>query len=132
MLVTEFEEHLLSVREVFVNYPNRIINLERDLRNVEMEIVDLLHVIEFKNFNAYEGFKLSKEVKDARHRRRLIKDELEFLEPIKSLLNVVAKPSSHHINQTIGSIRKVEMHQRGRSYRMRVRKDLQKQLKGGS
>ncbi|WP_034757730.1 hypothetical protein [Rossellomorea vietnamensis] len=128
--MTEYEDHLKSIREVFVNYPNKIINLERDLRNVEMEIVDLLHVIEFKSFNAYEGFKLCRDVKDARKRRRQIKDELEFMEPIKKLLGVTTKPTSHHIDQTIGKVRKVEMHQKGRSYRMRVRKDLQKLIKG--
>jgi hypothetical protein len=130
MLVTEFEKHLLSVREVFVNFPNRIQKLEQDLKKVDMEIQDLVHVIEFKSINAFEGFKLCKEVQEARRRRRAIKDELDFFEPIKSLLSTAGKPTDHHINKTIGSVRKIEMHHKSRTYKMRVRKDLQKLIEG--
>ncbi|NMH68577.1 hypothetical protein HF072_07255 [Bacillus sp. RO3] len=127
--MTEFEKHLLSVREVFINFPNRIQKLEQDLKKADMEIMDLMHVIEFKSLNAFEGFKLCKQVQEARRRRRAIKDELDFFEPIKSLLSTAGKPSDHHINKTIGSVRKIEMHHKTRTYKMRVRKDLQKLIK---
>jgi archaellum component FlaC len=127
--VTEFEQNLQSVREVFVNYPKRYSHNEELLRNVDMEIQDILHAIELSNFNAYGGFKLSKELQKARQERRRIKEEMEMMEPIiKDFLNFV-KPTEKNISITLGNVRKAVARQSNRCYSMRTRKDLQELVK---
>ena len=46
---------------------------------VDKEISDIMHFIEFNNFSASEGYKLCKAIKDLRLRRRRIKNELELI-----------------------------------------------------
>jgi hypothetical protein len=127
--MTEFEQSLQSVREVFVNYPKRYAHNEELLRNVDMEIQDILHAIELSNFNASGGYRLSKELQKARQERRRIKEELEMMEPIiKDFLSFV-KPTEKNISITMGNIRKAATRQSNRCYSMRTRKDLQELIK---
>lgn len=120
----EIEQALQSVRDVFVNYPKRIETNEEALKKIDQEIQDIMHVIELNNFSASKGYILAKELKKARQERRRIKDELELLEPIKSFLGY-QKPTEKNIGKTIGDVRNVQNVHRARTYKMRVREDLQ-------
>ncbi|TYR75555.1 hypothetical protein FZC79_10315 [Rossellomorea vietnamensis] len=125
--MTEFEKNLQAVREVFVDYPKRYENNETQLKRIDQEIQDILHVIELNNFNAAIGYKLSKELQKARQERRRIKDELEMMDPIKELL-AFPKPTEKNISKTIGSVRQVITKHGARTYRMRIREDLQEMI----
>ena len=46
---------------------------------VDKEISDILHYIEFYNFNACDGYKLARELKTLRLKRRDIKNQLEAI-----------------------------------------------------
>lgn len=74
-------------------------NLNFMLSEVDKEICDIMHYIEFYNLDAAKGYKMYKMLKDCRLRRRKIKDErekvsaaiqavgnLEFVEKIKTCL----------------------------------------------
>jgi hypothetical protein len=58
--------------------------LHRQQSIVDQEISDILHYIEFYNFNACQGWKLAKTLKDLRLKRRSIKNQLEVLHIINT------------------------------------------------
>lgn len=119
------EEAIKSVRDVYVNFPRRYEQLEKDLKQLDMETQDLLHLIELKNLNLHRGFMTYKDLQRVRQERRKVKDEMEMLEPILELNKYAGKPVEKHLNKHLGEVRKVALSQQGRSYRMRVRDDLQ-------
>jgi DNA mismatch repair ATPase MutS len=95
--------------------PNIKETLYKELSRVDMEIVDIEHKIEMSNFNAYEGYKLAKEMQVARRKRREIKDTLETLESIEE------HKSSTALHNVINA---VETKQAQRTYTPRIRQDL--------
>lgn len=127
--MTEIEQALIAVRDVFVNYPKRLTELQEQLKENELEIQDLLHIIELHAFSASKGYQLAKELKEARNKRRTLKDEIEFLEIVKSKLLSGAKPAEKQLNNAISEIRKKKTSRKNRTYSMRVRKDLQEMIK---
>ena len=56
---------------------NRVPYLKKKIHEVDLEIVDIEHAAEFYNLNAAEGYKLYKNLHDARNKRRKYKDDLE-------------------------------------------------------
>ena len=119
------EEAIKSVREVYVNLPRRYEQLEKDLKKLDMETQDLLHLMELKDLNLHRGFMAYKDLQRVRQERRKVKDEMEMHEPILELNKYAGKPVEKHLNKHLGEVRKVALSQQGRSYRMRVRDDLQ-------
>lgn len=59
-------------------------NLLNQLSQVDLEICDLLHYIEFYNFSACDGYKLAKRIQIARDKRRIIKNKLKVIESMNS------------------------------------------------
>lgn len=53
--------------------------LIEQLSNVDKELSDIYHYVEFCNLNAAQGYKAYKMIKDRRIKRRTIKNELEVL-----------------------------------------------------
>lgn len=122
--MTEIEQSLQSVREVFVNYPKRYNQATDELREIENEIQDILHVIEFCNLDAIKMTEKYKELKALRQQRRQLKHELEVLEEIKSFV-AYPKPNEKVINSVIGKVKSTLEKQHRRTYTMKVRKDWQ-------
>ena len=67
---------------------------------VDKEISDIMHFIEFYNFSASDGYKLCKALKDLRLRRRKIKNELELINIVntQSLSNVASGQTNKAID----------------------------------
>ena len=63
--------------------------LERE-SNLDKQISDVMHWIEFNNFSACEGYKLCKALKNLRLERRRVKNELE-------LINIINMHTCNHI-----------------------------------
>lgn len=124
----DVEQSLLAVREVYVNSMKRCKSNEEELKKIDEEIQDLLHVIELSNFNARDGYKLAKELQKARKERRRIKDEIELLAPLKELI-FNQKPSEKSIGKVLGDIRNIKVKHQNRNYRFRVRSDLEGVIK---
>ncbi|WP_339147654.1 MULTISPECIES: hypothetical protein [unclassified Sutcliffiella] len=124
----DVEQSLLAVREVYVNAPRRVQHIEESLRSVEEEIQDILHVIELGRFNASDGYKLAKELQNARIERRKLKDALELLKPIKDLMTFT-KPTESNIGKVLGDLRNIKKRHQNRGYRMRKRSDLEQMIK---
>lgn len=124
----EIIQSLQAVRDVYINYPKRLELNQEELKKIDSEIQDILHVIELTSFNASDGYKWAKELQRLRKARRMLKDELEQLEKIKDFLNF-PKPTEKVINKTIGELRTIESRKENRTYHMRMRKDLQELIK---
>ena len=60
--------------------------LESRKQVAEQEILDIEHAVEFYNFNAYEGFKMYKLLKEKRMERRKAKDQLMILEILEEYI----------------------------------------------
>lgn len=56
--------------------------LTEQLSNIDKELSDIYHYVEFCNLNAAQGYKAYKMIKDRRIKRRSIKNELEVLSVI--------------------------------------------------
>src|SRR5690242_20547106 len=52
-----------------------------------LEYNDLTHALELTNFGTVDGYRLAKQIKDNRLRRRQAKDLQEQLEPLLTLMN---------------------------------------------
>ena len=64
--------------------------LLEELSNIDKQICDVMHYLEFNNFSACEGYKLCKALKELRLKRREVKNELE-------LINIVNTHSCNNI-----------------------------------
>lgn len=89
--------------------------LIRQLHDLEGELLDIEHYIEFSNLNAAQGYKASKDIKECRVKRRSVKNELLVLDII--LEQRVNEMVSEEIHKRVQGIDK-------RTYKPRVRMDL--------
>lgn len=77
--IEELKESINSLSEKFsLLKGNKEWLLEKE-SNVDKQISDILHFIEFSSFSACEGYKLCKAIKELRLKRREIKNELEII-----------------------------------------------------
>ena len=93
--------------------------LERE-SNLDKQICDILHWIEFNNFSACEGYKLCKALKNLRLERRKVKNELE-------LINIINMHTCDHIAN--GNTSKAIAGLDSKQYEPRVLSDLFKTRK---
>ena len=89
--------------------------LEKQLRDLEDEKLDIEHYIEFQNLNAAQGYKASRELKNCRVKRRSVKNELMVINII--LDQKVKEMVSNEVYQRIKGLDK-------RTYSPRIRTDL--------
>lgn len=66
---------------------NKKTQLCAELSKVDREISDWMHYIEFKSFNACQGYIAAKNLSECRKRRRLIKNEFQVLKEITNCTN---------------------------------------------
>ena len=123
----DIEEALKAVRDVYINFPKLHTELQEELTRIDDEAQDLLHLIELTNCNAYEGFKLYKDLQRNRKERRIVKDRIELLGPVMEI-NKYGKPAHKNINRCIEDVQRVQEKHGCRTYRMRVRTELQGKL----
>lgn len=89
--------------------------LNQQLSNIDKEICDVLHYIEFCNLNAAQGYKAYKMIKERRIIRRSIKNELNVLNIILS--KKISETATDEINKCVAGMDK-------RTYEPRVLKEL--------
>ena len=76
--------------------------LKLELSNVDLEISDILHYIEFHRFSACEGYKLAKMIQVASDKRREIKKQLEVINIFKT--STCTSISSGHLINKIDNV----------------------------
>lgn len=94
---------------------NRKDELVQSLSNIDKELCDVLHYIEFCNLNAAQGYKAYKMIKERRIIRRNIKNELNVLNIILS--KKISETATDEINKCVAGMDK-------RTYEPRVLKEL--------
>lgn len=78
----------------------------QELSKVDIEITDIEHKIELSEFNAAVGYKLAKELQQARRKRRAIKDVMtimdnqDFINSISNLADIVVNLNKQLVNRT--------------------------------
>lgn len=127
-MIHDVEETAVFIRDAIENVPKQLNANKEEIAQLENEIQDLLHILEFTKFNASEGYKLSKQLQTARQERRKLKNENELLSGLCKIF-VKIKPQINNLNAVIGDIRNFKETQSKRTYRCRVRKDLQDKIK---
>ena len=93
------------------------------IREADLEIQDLLHEIEFKDHNAYEGFQLYKAIKQVRRRRRELTKQKELLSPVQEFIDLHKQLIVPMFKMSTKMKQITEM-QNERVYRARVRDDI--------
>lgn len=100
--IDDLRESINNLSEKFsVLQGNKEWLLEKE-SNIDKQISDILHFLEFNSFSASEGYKLCKALKELRLKRREVKNELELINIINChTCNNIAKGST---NKAINSI----------------------------
>lgn len=82
----EWQSHLEVIMQVTSRVSDRQEYLNVCMSEIDKEITDLEHFIEFNNLNAYHGYLAYRRMRDALLRRRKIKDELFAVSQIKNCI----------------------------------------------
>ncbi|WP_423408043.1 hypothetical protein AABM38_20575 [Heyndrickxia sp. MSNUG] len=126
-LFSDIEQATMMLRTIITQAPKLLEDNSEEITLLEKEIMDIEHVLELKPFSAAKGYQYAKEIREARKRRRLLKDQNELLKP---LVEVIRRPkiTENELNKAIGEIRRCKRLHENRTYKMRVREDLQGEL----
>lgn len=124
MSTINYEETINTVREFFVDLPKHYLHLQEELKRLDEESQDILHLIEMVDLDLYRSWQASKELRENRRNRRKIKDELNTLDSLKEVYyrKNISKDS---LDTAVGKLREVRNSQETRGYRMRQRTEWQ-------
>ena len=119
----EIEAITKELHTKFEHVPKQIEILQIEESLCDQEISDVLHIIELSLFNAYEGYKYSRELQITLQKRREIKNELASLRQLKQSLDSGngMKENLVKMNKKIRDRNKVVLEKK---YTPRVRSDL--------
>src|SRR5690606_28066271 len=63
-LFDDTELSFAMFRDVVKMFPEKYYQNEKEIEALQQEQQDLLHILEFSNFNAYQGYELSRQIKE--------------------------------------------------------------------
>lgn len=81
---TKWHKGFSGLLDLFNEASTRRNELSQELSNIEAEIVDIEHYIEFTSLNARDGYKIYRKLRDLLRERRYIKDEQKVVNAINS------------------------------------------------
>lgn len=99
-------------------------HLRQQITDKELELNDIRHIIELGNFNASQGYKLSKLMQEVLQERRKIKTQLDTC----NLLNEVYEHIIHIKGEGKSIKKKLAQFQKPMNYSFRKRNDLKNLL----
>jgi len=118
--VCKAKEYIGQISTIYDNMQKEYKNLSTENSKTDLMMQDILHKIEFENFNACEGYKLAKQIKDVRAERRQYKNELEAMQSLMDSIKPVIKTVRNAENKVI----EIERKQKVRTYKPKVLKAL--------
>lgn len=121
--VSEIEFAAKQLAEALNHVPNQIERLETEIQLCDQETQDLLHLIEFSNCHASDGYKLYKDLQITRRKRREFKEELEALKLFDERMKK-QRPMNQQMSVLNYDIEKQKDKRANRNYTPRVRSDL--------
>lgn len=123
--MTVEEEFLIKMKNFFENIDKLKVDLEQEIRRVELERNDLLHELELGNLNAVELTKVAVTLRDILKERRKYKDELAKVMTLKGFTDKYNnKLITGDIIQVLKNLKTLEKKNKERTYTPRVIKDL--------
>lgn len=123
--MTAEEEFLIKMKNFFENIDKLKVDLEQEIRRVELERNDLLHELELGNLNAIELTKVAVTLRDILKERRKYKDELAKVMTLKGFTDKYNnKLITGDIIQVLKNLKTLEKNNSERTYTPRVIKDL--------
>lgn len=121
------EQIAVTIRDAIRDIPKRHGDNSRRISDIEKETDDIMHLIELTSFNAAEGYKIAKQLKEIRMERRILKDENDLLRPMINELSGL-KHKRNAWDNAIGNIRKEKEWKKDRFYKCKHRIDLQDKI----
>ena len=119
------EEFLINMKSFFENIDKLKVDLEQEIKRVELERNDLLHELELGNLNAVELTKVAVVLRDILKERRQYKDELAKVMTLKGFTDKYNnKLITGDIIQVLKNLRTLEQNNKSRKYTPRVIKKL--------
>ena len=76
-------KYAVELKQLFNEISDEYNRLYFEIGKCDLKQQDLLHKIESSNFNAAQGYKLAKEIKELREKRREVKNDFTIIEMIK-------------------------------------------------
>lgn len=123
----DIEEIATLIRDSIRDLPTKHKHNQDEILKLEQEKQDLLHFIEFNNVGTVQSHKIYKDLQDNRQQRRVLKDENELLDPLVETLRKFRNQLSE-LDRVVGDIRKRKNVHETRTYKCRVREDLQDKM----
>lgn len=126
----DYQEHL---RNIFISFRKLQMELKKEtgqelcseLSRVDQMRSDVLHIIEFLNFNAVEGYKFAKMLQIISQARRKIKNRMEERDQMKKLITTYESNFKDLLEGAIKDVEKIKVRQDNRSYRLRQLTELE-------
>jgi len=115
-IISQFISSFQNVRSV-------VQECEAEVSYRDNEYNDLTHALELTTFDAASGYKLAKQLKENRIKRRKVKDQLAQLQPLLSLMNRYQN-FFHDMKKLRTEIEKIRAMQQNRIYTPRARTDM--------
>ena len=81
--ISEWQDRIKELLELFGGTDERFSELTNKLSNVDKEITDVQHYIEFGQFNCYQGWLCFKMLQNLLQQRRQYKNEIQVIQRIK-------------------------------------------------
>lgn len=125
----DIEQTAVFLRDAIKDIPRRYDHNETMMNKLNSETQDLLHTAELTTFNACEGYRISKDIQKVRQERRRHKNENDLLIHLNDVIKKM-QPHLKELNKAIGNIRSEKQRHEKRTYKCRVRKDLQNKFLG--
>ena len=121
----EILELLSNIENFFKNYEETERNLDRDLKNKELERDDILHEIELSKLNAIEIMSTYKELEKILKERRILKDKISFINTLKPYVKkFVEKGICAETEIVVKNINTLKSNNEAREYTPRILKNL--------
>jgi len=110
-----------QIKDILRGIKQETVNMTKELYKINEQQDDLLHIIEGQKFNAVEGYKLAKMIKDLREKRRKLKNEIQTLEMIQYNLTNGINDRIEKVTQSILDVREAQIKNKKESnYKLKV------------
>ena len=91
--------------DILTEAQNREQELEKELADLDKELLDILHIVEIENsMDLFGGWKLYKRIKENRALRRDKKDEMIIVTSVLSQIKNISKLHREHIQRCIDGL----------------------------
>ena len=123
--VVDYKMHLETAMKSMEAIVSDAGTLNDRLIELNQKEQDVDHIIENLNFNASQGYALAKKIQEIRRERREIKDRIEQIKEMESMINLYTKMVRPEVEKSIKKVTRFQEVAPKRTYRLRRLTELQ-------